>query len=96
MMHSASSVASMKPPETLPAVFDSIAVIFGPPRASFTLGNKNNSGRTKSDNVVACRRQTTGAKYYIGPMEYTGNGSTEVVHFERRFEEEGVLLVSFV
>ena len=29
-------------------------------------------------------------------MEKTGNGSTEVVHFELRFEEEGVALDHFV
>ena len=31
MMHSVSPVASMKPLETLPVVFDSIAVILDPP-----------------------------------------------------------------
>ena len=30
-----------------------------------------------------------------GIMENTGNGSTEVVQFEQRFEEEGVTLAHF-
>ena len=31
-----------------------------------------------------------------GIMEKTGNGSTEVVHFELHFEGEGVVLAHFV
>ena len=58
--------------------------------------NKKISGRVKSDNVVACRRQTTGARHCIRPMEYTGNRSTKVVHFEPHFEEEEVVLALFV
>ena len=55
-----------------------------------------NSVVVKSDNVVACRRQPTGARYCIRPMEYTGNGSTKVVHFEPLFQEEEVVLAPLV
>ena len=62
-MASVASVASMKPPDALPVVCDGIFIIFGPTRAFFNVGNKKNLVRTKSDGVVVCRRQRTGAKY---------------------------------
>ena len=65
-------------------------------KAFLNVRNKKFLGRIESNNVVACRRQTTSTRYCIGPMEYTGNGSTKVVHFEPRFEGEGVVLAPFV
>ena len=96
MMLSMSSVASMKAPDSLPGVSDDIFIIFRPTKAFLNIRNKKISGRIKSDNVVACRRQTTGARYCIRPMEYTGNRSTKVVHFEPHFEGEEVVLALFV
>ena len=77
-------------------IFDGIPVIFGHTGAAVTVANKYNSTRAKSDDAVGVDVQMTGAKHCIRPMEYTGNGSTELVHFERRFEEEGVVLALLV
>ena len=73
-------------------VYDGIPGIFGHTRAAVTVGNNYNYSRAKSDDAVAADVQMTGAKYCIRPMEYTGNGSMEVVHFERRFEGKGFVL----
>ena len=87
MMPSVSFVVSMKAQDTLPVVFYGISIVFRPTKAFFNVRNKKNSGRIKSDDVVACRRQMTGAQYCIVPMEYrlTGIGWAELVHFDRIF-----------
>ena len=77
-------------------VYDGIPVIFGHTGAAVTVGNNYIYSRAKSEDAVAADVQMTGAKYYIRPMEYTGNGSTEVVHFERHFAGQGFVLALLV
>ena len=96
LLHEVLSVPCVLHAHPFLVVLDGISTVFGPTRACFNVGNKNNIKKTKSGGVVACRKQMTDAKYCIRPMEYTGNGSTEVVHFERRFEGKGVVLALLV
>ena len=79
-----------------PVVFDGIIIIFGLNKASVTIRNKYTSGQVKSHDAVAADVQMTGAEYCISSMGYTGNGLTELVHFERRFEGEGVVLALLI
>ena len=79
-----------------PVVFDGIIIIFGLSKASVTIMNKYTSGQVRSHDAVAADVQMTGAEYCISSLGYTGNGSTELVHFERRFEGEGVVLAPLV
>ena len=46
-----------------PVVFAGIASIFGPTKASYSVGNEYNSGPDKSDDAVAVDVQMTGHKY---------------------------------
>ena len=55
-----SSVASMKPPDTLLVVFDSIAVIFGPPRAAAYCRKWEKFAGVKSGNAVGMDVQMSG------------------------------------
>ena len=96
MMPSMSSVAFMKPLDALLVVCDGISIIFGLTRASFNVGKKNISSRVQSDDAVAVDGKLSCPKYLNRPMEYTGDGWTEVVHFEQQFEGEIISLVHFV
>ena len=60
-------------------------------------GESQNDGNTITDHYRRASRGFMKATEDMeGIMEKTGNGSTEVVHFELRFEGEGVVLAHFV
>ena len=72
--------------------FDGIDLFLRPSRAAFSIWNNKIPGGNKSDDAVVADVQMAGAKYCIRPMAYTGNGSTELVYFELRFEGEESIL----